>query len=164
MARAYWKYLTGRFEKAGNKSRCPQVEKEGSGRRRQREHKTRKTARVDMKGWRGERTMNGNSAGTETQRAATARPQEPKTASRQVDEETADVANPHATCAGPTRPAGASRNHSEEGETAEEERGQGAGAEGPGEGAEDKVARGEGAIAVDGRGASGDNEVDRVYA
>ena len=48
-----------------------------------------------------------SSEDTEVYRAATASPQDPRTASRQVDDETADVANPNATCAGPTRPAGA---------------------------------------------------------
>ena len=50
-----------------------------------------------------------SSEDTEVHRAATASPRDPRTASRQVDDETADVAHPNATRVGPTRPAGADR-------------------------------------------------------
>ena len=107
-------------------------------------------------------------------------------ASRQVNDETPDVAKPNATYAGPTRPVGASSNPADELHGAGD--GERAGAtnematpastkarevdsngvekaEGArGRGAEDEVTRGEGAIVADSRGANGDYEVGHVYA
>ena len=102
--------------RVGVESGPVEVEEKPTRSRHKPRHRTESGSRVEEKGRKGERATTragGHEAAATTASvslATSASSPEPHMASWQVDDQTADVANPNTTCTGPTRPEDKSSN------------------------------------------------------